>query len=301
MLPKKILSVVATHTFNLDKSHQYHLSITISHGMVKICCIEHETKNCLLLAAYEMALDKNQASYIKQLEQIYNEDYFLIKKNWHAVTLSISNQKFTLVPDLLLNKNQLPIYMHVACGLDVKDEVRSFTHVLAKMSLVFAENAAVLDWFKQRYTDSNFHIIHQASAIIEGMHLEHPVIHKTLLFVWLDQHYLHIIARNKANLLYYNAFAYETCHDFLSRLKAVMDILGLKHNGCDLLISGFIEAKSLAYRQLKNYIPQAKLKTKICLLDPKTKIFKKVGSAPMLYFDVISSFFCHPYVSYSKY
>lgn len=81
ILPKKILSVVDAHTFKLDKSDKYHLSIQISDDLVKICCIEHDTIDCLLLAIYEMPYTKNDPLYIKQLEHIYNEDYFLIKKD----------------------------------------------------------------------------------------------------------------------------------------------------------------------------------------------------------------------------
>jgi len=214
ILPKKILSVVDAHTFKLDKSDKYHLSIQISDDLVKICCIEHDTIDCLLLAIYEMPYTKNDPLYIKQLEHIYNEDYFLIKKRWYSVTLSISNHKFTLLPDLLLSKNNLSVYMHVACGLDCQHEIRSFTHALAKMAVVFSENSVVLNWFRKRYTDSNFHVIHQVNAIIEGLRLEHPSMHKTIVFAWLDLHYLHIAVRDKTGLLYYNSFVYETSEDF---------------------------------------------------------------------------------------
>jgi hypothetical protein len=248
-----------------------------------------------------MPLDKNGPDYIKNLEQLYNEDFFLIKKNWCSVTLSISNQKFTFVPHLLLSKKDLSTYMHVACGVDPNDEVTSFTHALAKVSLVFSENAAVLNWFRKRYTGSNFHIIHQANAIIEGLQLESPSIHKTELFVWLEEHYLHIVVRNKTNLLYYNSFAYETCQDFLNYLSAVIQIMKLERSSCELIVGGLIEKNSLAYCQLKAYIPRITLKTEIHFLYPKMRIFREIGSAPMLYFDLLSSFLCHPHVPYSKY
>ncbi|ROT47795.1 DUF3822 family protein [Candidatus Cardinium hertigii] len=295
VFPKKILSVVHANKFNLDKSINYHLSINIGHGLIKVCCIEYTTQACLLLGVYALPLDKNHPSYINSLEKLYNEYFFLIKKNWCSVTLSISNQKFTLLPHLLLSKNDLSIYMHVACGVDPNDEVTSFTHALAKVSVVFSENAAVLNWFRKRYSDTNFHIIHQTNAIIEGLQVECTPLHKTELFVWLEERHLHIVVHNKRKLLYCNIFAYETCDDFLSYLSAIIQIMQLERTSCELLVGGLISKNSLAYRQLKTYVPRTTLKTKINFLHSNMHIFRESGTSPMLYFDLISSFLCHPH------
>ncbi|CAH2559930.1 DUF3822 family protein [Cardinium endosymbiont of Oedothorax gibbosus] len=291
VFPKKILSVIHPSKFNFDKSINYHLSIHIGHGLIKVCCIERTTQECLLLGVYALPLDKNHPSYIRSLEQFYNQDFFLIKKNWSSVTLSISNQKFTLLPHLLLSTKDLFAYMHVACGVDPNDEVISFTHALAKVSVVFSENAAVLDWFRKRYTGSNFHIIHQANAIIEGYQIE--CLPKPKLFVWLAEDYFYIIVHNKRKLLYCNLFTYNTSDDFLSYLSAVIQVMHLERTSCALLVGGLIEKRSLAYRQLKAYIPRTTLKTKINFLNANAYVFKKSGTLPMLYFDLISSFLCH--------
>lgn len=291
VFPKKILSVVHPSKFNFDKSVNYHLSINIGHGLIKVCCIERTTQECLLLGVYALPLDKNHPSYIKSLEQFYNQDFFLIKKDWSSVTLSISNQKFTLLPHLLLSKKDLLTYMHVACGVDPHDEVISFTHALAKVSVVFSENASVLDWFKKRYTGSNFHIIHQANAIIEGFQVE--CLHKAELFVWLAEDYLYIVVHNKRKLLYCNLFTYKTADDLLSYLSAVVQVMQLERAACALLVGGLIEKKSLAYRQLKAYMPKTTLKTKINFLRLNPYVFKASGTSPMLYFDLMSSLLCH--------
>ncbi|MCT4697497.1 DUF3822 family protein [Candidatus Cardinium sp. TP] len=291
VFPKKILSVVHPSKFNFDKSINYHLSINIGHGLIKVCCIERTTQACLLLGIYTLPLDKNHPSYVKSLEQLYNQDFFLIKKNWCSVTLSISNQKFTLLPHLLLSTKDLSTYMHVACGVDPNDEVISFTHALAKVSVVFAENATVLDWFRKRYTGSNFHIVHQANAIIEGCQLE--CLSKAELFVWLAEDYLYIVVHNKRQLLYCNAFAYKTSDDLLSYLSAVIQVMQLERTSCALLVGGWIEKWSLAYRQLKAYIPRTTLKTKINFLHSNSYACKASGTSPMLYFDLMSGFLCH--------
>lgn len=297
VFPKKVLSVVHAKKFNLDKSVNYHLSINIGHGIIKVCCIERSTYECLLLGVYELPLDKSHPSYIKSLEQFYNQAFFLIKKNWFSVTLTLSNQKFTLLPHLLLSKKDLSIYMHVACGLDPNDEVLSFTHALAKVSVVFSENAAVLSWFRKRYTGSSFQIIHQSNAIIEGFQLESSLTYKykTELFVWIEACYCHIVVCDKKKLIYYNTFTYETSDDFLGYISAVVQILKLERSSSALLVGGLIEKKSLAYHQLKAYMPQTKLKTKINFLNLNTHFFKQSGASPMLHFDVMSSFLCHPH------
>ncbi|MGI2262344.1 DUF3822 family protein [Candidatus Cardinium hertigii] len=291
VFPRKILAVVHPRKFDFDKSINYHLSINIGYGLIKVCCIEKTTQACLLLGVYALPLDKNHPSYIKSLEQFYNQDFFLIKKNWFSVTLSIANQKFTLIPHLLLSKKDLCTYMHVACGVDPHDEVISFTHAFAKMSVVFSENASVLDWFRKRYTGSNFHIIHQANAIIEGFQIE--CAHKAELFVWLAEDYLYILVHNKRKLLYCNLFAYKTSDDLLSYLSAVVQIMQLERTACTLLVGGLIEKKSLAYRQLKAYIPKTTLKTKIDFFKSNPYAFKASNTSPMLYFDLMSSVLCH--------
>lgn len=291
VFPKKILSVVHPKKFNFDKSINYHLSINIGHGLIKVCCIEQSTQECLLLGIYGLPLDKTHPSYIKSLEQLYNQDFFLIKKNWSSVTLTISNQKFTLLPHLLLSKQDLFTYMHVACGVDPHDQVISFTHALAKVSVVFAENALVLDWFSKRYNGSNFHIIHQANAIIEGFQIE--CLPKAELFIWLSEEYLYIIVYNKRKLVYCNLFTYQTSHDLLTYLSAVVQVMQLEPTSCALLVGGLIEKQSLAYRQLKAYMPRTTLKTKINFLKSNPYVFEASGTCPMLYFDLMSSLLCH--------
>ncbi|MGI2257184.1 DUF3822 family protein [Candidatus Cardinium hertigii] len=290
VFPKKIFSVVHPSKFNFDKSINYHLSINIGYGFIKVCCIEKTTQACLLLAVYALPLDKNHPNYIKSLEQFYNQEFFLIKKNWFSVTLSISNQKFTLIPHLLLSEKDLFTYMHVACGVDPHHEVISFTHAFKKMSVVFSENASVLDWFRKRYTGSNFHIIHQANAIIEGFQIE--CLHKAELFVWLAEDYLYIVV-HKRNLLYCNLFSYKTADDFLGCLSAVVQVRQLERASCTLLVGGLIEKKSLAYRQLKTYIPKTTLKTKIGFFKSNPYVFKASNTSPMLYFDLMSALLCH--------
>lgn len=181
--------------------------------------------------------------------------------------------------------------MHVACGVDPHDEVISFTHAFAKMSVVFSENASVLDWFRKRYTGSNFHIIHQANAIIEGFQIE--CAHKAELFVWLAEDYLYILVHNKRKLLYCNLFAYKTSHDLLSYLSAVVQVMQLERTACTLLVGGLIEKKSLAYGQLKAYLPKTTLKTKIDFFKSNPYVFKESNTSPMLYFDLMSSVLCH--------
>ncbi|WP_243518650.1 MULTISPECIES: DUF3822 family protein [unclassified Candidatus Cardinium] len=291
VFPKKILSVVHPSKFNFDKSSHYHLSINIGHGLIKFCCIERTTQECVLLGIYELPMDKNQPSYIKSLEQLYNQDFFLIKKDWSSVTLSVSNRKFTLLPHLLLSKKDLPAYIHVACGVDPNDEVISFTHPLAKVSVVFSENAAVLDWFRKRYTGSNLYIIHQVNAIIQGFQVE--CLPKTELFVWLSEDYFYIVLHKKSKLLYCNLFTYNTADDFLTCLSAVIQVMQLERTSCALLVGGLIQKKSLAYRQLQAYMPKVTLKTKLDFLKPNPYVCKVSATWPMLYFDLMSSFLCH--------
>lgn len=300
VLPKKILSVIHPKKFNLDNSGGYHLAINTGPDVIKICCIEHVSKECLWLSVYKIPLDKQQPDYIKCLEQLYNEDFFLIKKDWRSVTLSISNQKCTLVPHLLLSTKDLSTYLHVACGVDPSDTVASFTHPLAKVSLVFSETTAVVDWFRKRYTSSNFHIIHQANALIEGFQLECPMPSKPTWLIWLDQNYVHIVVRHKTQLLYYNSFVYETAHDFLSCLSAVRHVLKLKNSDCMVWVGGLIEKNSLAYRGLKNCMPRMSLKNRLHFMHPRMLVFQTMQCSPMVYFDLMSSFLCHPHVPYSK-
>lgn len=289
--PKKILSVVHPKKFSIDKNTNYHLCISIGQALIKFCCIDKNTQACLLLGVYELPVHTAHQQYIKSLEQFYNQDFFLLKKNWYSVTLTIENQKFTLVPHLLLSKQDLSTYMHVAVAIDSNDEIISFTHPLAKVSVVFSENSQVLDWFRQRYTLSNFHIIHQANAIIVGCQTE--CLPKTDLFLWLSKDYFYVVVHNKSKLLYCNLFTYQTWDDLLSYLSAVIQIMQLKPSTCRLVVGGFLEKKSLIYSFLKKYFPKIILKTKIDFVSLTSSAFKSNNIHAMLYFDLMSSFLFH--------
>ncbi|MDD9139685.1 MAG: DUF3822 family protein [Candidatus Cardinium sp.] len=295
IFPKKLLSVVDTKQFRPDKSTHYHLLINIGAGLIKIGCLAKDSQACLLLDVYAFPVDKQHPSYIQCLEQLYDEVFFLMRKDWYSVTLSITNQKFTLLPHLLLSPKDLMAYMHVVCNVAPSEEVAVFTHALAKLSVVFAEEATVLDWFRKRYSNSRFQIIHQVNAMIEGIQLEYPVSVVPLLFIWLDKNHMHIAAHKNGKLVCYNIFAYETDEDCLSYLSAVVQVIQFERHSGKAWVGGYIDKASRFYRQLKAYMPHATLKTKIHFLSSSSRLFKKNNPSPMLYFDLVSSLLCQPY------
>lgn len=248
-------------------------------------------RKCLWLNTYAMPWDKDSDIYLQSLSYLYQQEKMLVHKQWSSVTLLIANQKYTLVPYMLFDKMHMVAYLKSACKIDGGESVMHCHHTFNQLSFIFAEKARVIDWFRSYYQEANFYIVHQSSALLQGMALEYSRFKKMLFFVWTDLHRMYVVIYDKNRLIFCNSFSYKIVEDIVGRVQTVIHTLGLSQQKCKLVIGGTIENDDKACRILKKGIPGYLLKKNIAFLSNSFDWFRSSVHS-MVYFDLFSSVYC---------
>ncbi|MCG8340506.1 MAG: DUF3822 family protein [Cytophagales bacterium] len=288
---KTILSIKDKH-LNMNKLHQYHLAISLDHTNLQLCCIDEVTHQCLLLEEYKLKCEVEN-ELISAIEPLYNKHALLTVGFWSAVTLCIKNQKYTLFPTSFFQEDNVADYLKLACPVDTAVEVvKYFTHPSLNMTVAFAVNQLLLDWFPQTYSRTNFKVIHQGSSFIEGIWVymrERKLKRFPAVFVLTEPHHMHITVMQKDRLLYYNRFMYQNSDEFLNYILIVMQALKLDPNFHEVIFWGNMTKSSLAYRKAYNYIRKVALGKRPAHLQFRYNFYK---TAPPTYFDILNAHLC---------
>jgi Protein of unknown function (DUF3822) len=156
------LLAVKDKRFNVATLSQYHLSIYISDTCFKVSCVNPTTTQCLLLEAYKLAYGRSYER-VQAIEQLYQDHPFLVAGNWSAVTLCIGNQQYTLIPEEFFQKKKLADYLYFTCPIG-SAEIKHCTHSHLNMTVAFAVDPWLLNWFQVTYDKTQLHTIHQANT-----------------------------------------------------------------------------------------------------------------------------------------
>ncbi|MHA7877809.1 MAG: DUF3822 family protein [Bacteroidota bacterium] len=246
--------------FNVTQLSQYHLSLYISNTYMKICCVNPITNQCLLLKQYRLA-HEHAYERIQAIEQLYQDHPILVAKDWSAVTLCIDNQQYALIPQTLFQEQQLSDYLSFSCPIG-SDAMGHFTHHSLDVTVAFAIDSRLLNWFKATYKHTSLQIMHQASSLIQGTwkYLQGKSLSKepkTLVFVEADS--LHIMVMQSNHLIYYNRFVYANFEEFLYYILIVMRNLQLDTSEHEVILGGNIKKRSRAYKKIGHYIRKLRL------------------------------------------
>jgi Protein of unknown function (DUF3822) len=285
------LLTIQDKRFNVTALSQYHLSLYVSDEYFKIICINPTTTRCLLLEVYRLA---HGCPYqrIQALEQLYQDAPILADHNWSAVTLCVGNQQYALIPQQLFQEERIADYLDFTCPVDA-NTVRHFTHSSLNVTVAFAMDPKLLNWFQMTYNAAPLCIIHQASSLIQGtwtyLRSDQPSLLPTML-VFVEESHLHITVMQNSQLRYYNKFEYTHSDELLYYILIVMRTLQLDTSLHKVILGGNITKSSLAYRKACNYIRKLTLMHTPPYLKFRSVFTKKMRHAHL---DALSTHLCH--------
>jgi len=245
----------------------------------------------LLLEVYRLA---HGCSYqrIQAIEQLYQDHPILADRNWSAVTLCIGNQQYTLIPEQLFQEKKIADYLDFTCPIG-SNAIRHFTHASLNMTVAFAMDPQLLNWFQVTYDYAQLSTIHQASSLIQGAwtylrNNKPSLLPKVLVFV--ESRHLHITVIHKSKLVYYNRFEYTSSDELLYYVLIVVRILKLDTGLHEVILGGNINKHSLAYKKACNYIRRLTLMNTLYYVKFGSAFPKKMMTAHL---DVLSAHLCY--------
>lgn len=286
----KLVKRVKAGSFDKSKLPSYSLCLQIGTRDFQFCVVNKQTSSCLYLEDYRLENIKTINTRLEAIQEIAEKHPFLGSTEWNSVKVSFKSHKFSLVPSPYFLPEASSDYLALNSEIKTKiEEVYYYKHIAGSAVNIFACDKKVITWAKSKFKKKSIQVIHQGSALIEGILKYDDHSDKKTMFCFVDKGILHIAVSESAKLQYYNQFAVRKSDEFLKYIMLVFKELRMSPKSNNLVIWGAIKNDAPHIELAKKYIRNISLGSK-----PN---FMKFGGPfddiqDHRYFDLYSIFLC---------
>lgn len=251
----KLIKKIKDERFDVDQISRYDLLIHVGSRDLQLGIIEATENKMLLLEDFVFPSVTSHEELLKVLEQLFDEHALLKAAFWKSIRISIKNNKFIQVPEVLFVEESKAEYLRFNAPINPeKEEVQSIMNKQSNAATVFTFPKELRDWFLKLYSADKVKFLHQSAALIEGVtrvslnRKDHP------LYIFVDRFKLHVIYARKGTLIYYNQFVIRQFSEYVKYIMLVMKTLNLSQETCQVVLWGYIGKNSPHYNEFYKYI-----------------------------------------------
>lgn len=251
----KLIKKIKDDRFDEEKLHQYELLIQLGVRDLQIGIIDVQDSRILFFEDYVLG-DLNSHDELQSLFKILFDSHPVLQAGfWKAVWISIKNTKFAQVPASLFVKEAAAEYLQFNAHVDpAKEDILDCLNVKMDAVTVFAIQKELNAWFKQIYVNTQLHIVHQSTALIEGVMEYSAKMTNSPIYIYVDRFKLHILAVQEGKLTYYNQFLIKQFSDYVKYIMLVMKGLNMDQNTSEVILWGYIGKNSPHYQEFVKYV-----------------------------------------------
>lgn len=251
----KLREKVKDSKFSIDQLEHYYLLLQAGEREFQLIIVDSASNRCLLLENYDLFGTETEEDYLNTLEGLFRDHHLLMAGFWKGVKLCIKNQKFSLVPASLFDKEKLGAYLRLSCQInETQDRLLYYKHIKTHAVTVFAANARLVDWLNDRYPNLRLQIIHHTSALVEGLLQYEDHSSQQDVFLLLENNMLSAVVTKDKKLEYCNLFNCRNEQDFVRYVMLIFQQLKLDRNTIKTILWGNIDSGSSWFKELYPYI-----------------------------------------------
>lgn len=286
----KLTNRVKDINFSIDDLTHYSLSILVGKHDFQFCVSDARDNRCLLLEDYTFEDTLSGHRLSDSLYRLFESHELLMAGYWKSIKLAVKNQKFTLIPSVLFSSDNLQDYLHMSTEVDKdSDSFYYYKHIRSEMVMVFAAEKNFIERIRSIYPTRSLQVLHQGSALIEGIQSHKDFTHNRDMYIYLGRTYFNIVVTENNRLLYYNRFAFQNSQDIIKYTMMVMQEMKLDQHSSKVLVWGNIKVNSEHFRQLYRYIRNISYGSKPSFLK-FSYVFDELPDHQ--YFDLYSIYVC---------
>ena len=251
----KLVRKIKDEKFDVEQLHQYGLSMQVGIRDFQFCITDVETNTCLLLEDYVLENVKTIKTRLKILASLFENHHLLMAGFWKSVKLSIKSHKFSLVPSSHFVEESKRDYLLLNCEInDAIDDVYYYKHISSNAVNIFAADKRLVKWMRSLYPSKKLQVVHQGSALIEGILRYDDHTKDKTVFCIVDRGILHVFVSENQKLHYYNQFAVKESKDYLKYIMLVFREFELSQRKQKVIVWGNIKQNSEHFELLTRYI-----------------------------------------------
>lgn len=254
-LKYKLIKKIKDERFDVDRINAYELLVHVGARDLQVGVVDPDENRMLLLEDFVFPALSSREALLETLEVLFDDHALLKAGFWKTVKVSIKNNKFVQVPEVLFVKEAREEYLRFNASIDAEREyIQSVTNKRSKAVTVFSIPKDISDWFNQMYPRLTVTYVHQAAALIEGVSLVSENRKDNPLYIFVDRFRLHILSARQGKLIYYNQFVIRQFSEYLKYIMLVMKTLNLRQETTDVVLWGYIGKNSPHYNEFYKYI-----------------------------------------------
>jgi hypothetical protein len=251
----KLIKKIKDERFDVDQINQYDLLIHVGTRDLQIGVIDGEQSRMLLLEDYVFPTLSSYEELLQTLDQLFDAHALLKAAFWKSIKISIKNNKFVQVPQVLYVPESKAEYLRFNAHIDPDEEyVEAVSNKRAKAATIFTFPREMKDWFGKIYPGDSTVFMHQSAALIEGITQVSEHRKDNPLYIFVDRFKLHIVSARQGNLIYYNQFVIKQFSDYVKYIMLVMKTLNLSQQTSQIVLWGYIGKNSPHYNEFYKYI-----------------------------------------------
>lgn len=276
--------------FSVDDLHHYSLSLQVGIRDMQIAVTDGRSNTLMLLEDYSLEGITSVNTRIQAVNKLFHEHTLLEAGFWANVKVSGKTHKFALVPQSVFAPEAVYDYLSVNSEIRTKSEdVAYYKHIGTDAVNVFAVDRKLNEWLKETYPSQKVQLVHQGSALLEGILKYDDHSHEKMMFCFIDQGILHLAVTLKQKVLYYNQFAVRDSQDYLRFVMLVFKEHELNQKTTKLIVWGGVKQSSPHVELLRKYIRNISFGHRPNFLKTSFE-FDEIPEHQ--YFDVLNIFLC---------
>jgi len=286
----KLVKRVKDEKFSIDELEDYSLTLQVGIRDFQIGVTDNQDNQVMSLEDYRLEGIKTINGRLRLIKDILDNHEYLTAGFWKGVILCLKTHKFSLVPAKMFVADSAADYLSVNSEIKPSfEEVGYYKQISADLVNIFATEIKLCNWISSIYKKKPIHIVHQGSALIEGVLKNNDHSHEKGLYCFVDLGILHLIVAQDGKLQFYNQYAVRTKEDYLKYIMLVFKEMEMDPKNSSVQIWGFIKQNSDELNMLKKFIRNISLGLKPSFLKFGYK-FDEIDDHQ--YFDVMSAYIC---------
>lgn len=239
----------------MDLINQYNLMIHVGPRDLQVGIVDPEHQNMLWLEDFVFPSLSSSEELQGTLEQLFDDHPLLKAAFWKAVKVSVKNNKFVQVPEVLYVDESKAEYLRFNATVDAANEyVETVMNKHAMAATVFTLPKELKDWFTKLYPGTRLSFLHQSAVLIEGVTRVSELRKDAPLYIFVDRFRLHIISAKQGKLIYYNQFVIRQFSEYVKYIMLVMKTLNLNQDTSQIVLWGYVGKNSPHYKEFYKYI-----------------------------------------------
>lgn len=250
----KLIKKIKDERFDVEHINQYHLMLHVGARDLQVGVVDSVENKMLLLEDFVFPSLSSADDLPAILEQLFDDHALLKAAFWKSVKISIKNNRFVQVPEVLFVEESKAEYLKFNARINEEECIQSVINQQSKAATVFTFPKELQQWFTKVYPGANVVFLHQSAVLIEGVTRVSEHRKDSPLYIYVDRFKLHILSAKQGKLIYYNQFVIRQFSEYVKYIMLVMKTLNFSQESSQIVLWGYIGKNSPHYNEFYKYI-----------------------------------------------